>query len=61
MRAPVTWEVLQDKESRASTGAVSHHRVATQLVAWAQHPHDQDEISAADLWVAAGEQFHPGG
>lgn len=57
MRAPVTREVLQDKGSLASMGAVSHHQVANQLVAWAQHPHDQDEVSVADLWVEAGEQF----
>ncbi len=57
MRAPVTREVLQDKESLASTGAVTHHRVAAQLVAWATHPHDRDEVSVADLWVEAGEQF----
>lgn len=61
MRAPVTREVLQDKESRASIGAVSHHQVATQLAAWATHPHDRDEVPVAEVWVAAGEQFALGG
>lgn len=57
MRAPVTREMLYDKEVWASMGAVRHQQLATQLVSWAGQPHDQDEVSDADLWVQAGEQF----
>lgn len=57
MRAPVTREMLDDKEVWASMGAVRHQQLATQLVSWARYPHDQDEVSDADLWVQAGEQF----
>lgn len=57
MRAPVTHDVLLEKESRASVGAMSHHHVATLLLAWAKDPQEQDELSVAELLVNAGEQF----
>ena len=57
MRAPVTHEALDEKATLASTGTTGHRRLAMQLLAWAEHPHEQDEFSIADLLVRAGEEF----
>lgn len=58
MRAPLTDEVLEEKVARASAaGAEGHRQLAAQLLAWAEHPHERDEVSTADLLVSAGEQF----
>lgn len=58
MREPVTREALEEKVARASTAGITGHRqLASQLLAWAEHPHERDEVSSADLLVSAGEQF----
>lgn len=58
MRVPLTEEVLEEQAARASAaGAAGHRELARQLLAWAQHPQERDEVTVADLLVCAGEQF----
>lgn len=56
MRAPLTEELLDEKAARAA-GAGGHRDLARQMLAWADHPHERDEVPVADLLVGAGEQF----
>ena len=56
MRAPLTEEAVEEKAARAA-GTGGHGDLARQMLAWADHPHERDEVPGADLLVGAGEQF----
>ena len=56
MRAPLTEQVLDERAARAA-GTGDHRDLARQMLAWAEHPHERDEVPVADLLVSAGEQF----
>lgn len=56
MRAPLTEEALEEKAARAA-GTGGHRDLARQMLDWAEHPHERDEVPVVDLLVGAGEQF----
>ncbi|MGI8947522.1 MAG: hypothetical protein ACR2FV_06025 [Ornithinimicrobium sp.] len=58
MRAPLSEDDFNDLEIAVSGGSKDDHRAAAKhLVTLAQETHPDDEMSAADLLVAAGGQF----
>lgn len=58
MRAPLSEDNFDDLEIAVSGGSAADHRAAAEhLLALAKEAHPDDEISTADLLVAAGGQF----
>lgn len=58
MRRPLTVEVLEGKIAHAgATGAAGHRELAAQLQSYADEPHEDDELSPANLLVGVGEQL----
>lgn len=58
MREPLTVDVLEDKLADAETKGLDGHReLAAELLAFAEQPDDEDELSPADLLVGVGEQL----